>query len=81
MIIPDLFQVSRFNVTLIQEFFVLVSRFHQSVSLQSWNCVVLPDMRLTVGGSAGQTGFHSSEFPPSAEITSHISRTSVAVSR
>lgn len=54
---------------------------HQIVSLQCWYWVVLSDMCFTVRCSAGQTGFNSFELHLSADITGHIFRSSVTVSR
>lgn len=66
-------------VQLAQFLLQVSSHLHQGVSLQSCYGVVMSDMALTVGGSAGQTGLHSFELFLSAEITDHISRSSVAV--
>lgn len=49
--------------------------------LQCWYCVVLSDVGLTVRHSAGQTGFNSFELLLSADITGHIFRSSITVSR
>ncbi len=57
------------------------NHLHQVVSLQCWYCVVLSDVGLTVRCSAGQTEFNSFELHLSADITGHIFRSSVAVSR
>lgn len=57
------------------------SDLNQGVSLQCWDSVVLPDVALTVGDSAGQTGLHRSELLSRADITGHIPRPSVAQSR
>jgi hypothetical protein len=42
---------------------------------------MLPDVALTVGDSAGQTGLHRSELLSRADITGHVPRPSIAQSR
>lgn len=62
------------------EFLLQVScHLHQGVFLQCCYCVMLPYVALTIGGSADQTGLHSFELFLSAEITGHISRSSIVV--
>ena len=53
----------------------------QLVPLESSPLIVWLDMCFTVRGQARQTGFHSFELSPSAEITRHISRSSITLSR
>ena len=54
---------------------------HTPVLLQYRDSVVRSDVVFTIGGNAGQTGLHSSQLSSCAEITGHLSRSSIAASR